>query len=296
MFGRSKTQDTASALAEYVLEDLKKLNEQVERLGLQLVQAEYPLPASFKHSRDLIQKVSTHIRPNKVLRLFLEHVDEIKTLHADAALLYGFVEKDKHIPRYKQARALLVAYAATQNVYAAMALHTAQVLAQAAALRDAAAKGPAGEAWMTFDATYLALLAQFQAAYEDLHRQRAELYSRLSAELAAENIEIQHFQTYHCTSQVFEPLKVACKTCEHSLALLAEQLMAMPTAAKTLRESKRQPKPGDDGPSRKVTRISVSSLLAGKQIENPDQLQQALKVIEKKATDALSSADAIELI
>jgi hypothetical protein len=47
---------------------------------------------------------------------------------------------------------------------------------------------------------------------------------------------------------------------------------------------------------RKVTRINVGDLLAGKQIENPDQLLESLKVIEKKALDVLKDADAVELM
>ena len=66
----------------------------------------------------------------------------------------------------------------------------------------------------------------------------------------------------------------------------------MPARAKGIREDARREKPG----KRKVIRISVSSLLAGREIENAGQLKESLQVIEKKALDVLKDSDVVELI
>lgn len=293
MFQRTKTQDTTTALAEYIQEDLKKLNERVERLALQLRQAEYPLPETFKGAHDLIRKVITHTRPNKVLRLFLDSLGELKQLHQDEERLYQFVEKDKRLAAYRQARALLHAYDDTRHVYAAASLHAEHLAAQAETLRQGLKEGPAGEAWSAFAQAHQALLQAYQDAYAGLHQQREALYQRLSDELHAAGIQIEHFQTYACTGLHFDPASAACKTCHHGLPLLAEQLMSMPVAAKSLRDAHQaQLVPSEK--KRKVTRIRVGDLLAGKQIENEAQLQETLKIIAECARQALEEGNTIE--
>ncbi|RPH61000.1 MAG: BREX system P-loop protein BrxC, partial [Chloroflexi bacterium] len=211
MFGRSKTQDTASALAGYIHEDLEKLYAQVERLALQLGQVEYPLPASFKQSRELIQKVSSHARPNKVVRMFLTHVEALKALHADAETLYKFVETDKRIPQYKQARTLLRAYEETRQVLAAKVLQTPESIALAEGIRLGLREGVAGEKWPVFAQAVESLLQAYQQVYTDLHAQRQELFARLSGELVAEGLETVYLQAYSCANLAFDPAQMTCK-------------------------------------------------------------------------------------
>lgn len=292
MFGRSKTQDTASALSEYLHADLAELNARVERLGLQLAQVEYPLPASFKQSREVIHKITTHSRPNKVVRLFLDQVDVIKQLHADAESLYDFVEKDKRLSQYRQAKALLKAWDDTRQVMAAKDLHKADTTAQVQALRMGLQEGVAGENWSSFEQAHEALLKQYQVVYTRLHQERGELYQRLTDEMTTEGLDTTYMRSYACDGLSFDPTQLTCKTCAKSLPLVAEQLISLPSMVKNIRDAAKL----TTGSKRKVTKINVSDVLAGREIENAEQLKEALKVVEKKALDALKDSDAVELI
>jgi hypothetical protein len=292
MFARSKTQDTASALSEYIHEDLTQLNARVERLALQLNQVDYPLPASFKQAREMIYKINSHNRPNKVVGLFLDQTDAIRQLHADAETLYDFVEKDKRLPQYRQAKILLRAWEDSRQVMAAQKLHTARVITLAETLRTGLQEGIAGASWNAFEQAHEGLLKEYQSVYVNLHEEREELFQRLSGELISEGLETVYLQAYTCETLAFDPTQMTCKTCNTSLALVAEQLISMPARAKGIREAAKPL----TGSKRKVTKINVSDLLAGREIESAEQLQGALKVVEKKALDALKDSDAIELI
>lgn len=292
MFGRAKTQDTASSLSEYIHTDLAALNAQVERLALQLGQVEYPQPESFKQARDIIHKIASHNRPNKVVRLFLDQVETIKQLHSDAAMLYDFVEKDKRLPRYKQARALLKAWEDTRQVMKASALHIPELIAYAQTLQMGMREGVAGENWRAFEKATESILKQYQAVYEKIHRERDELFKRLSSELTSEGRDITYLGAYTCDELVFDTAQMHCKTCSKSLPLVAEQLISLPSLAKTIREAARLEKTS----KRKVAKVNVGDVLAGREIENEKQLKEALKVVEKKALDVLKDSDAVELI
>ncbi len=295
MFNRAHTQDTASALADYVLADLKSLTDRVERLALQLRQAEYPLPASFKPARETIQRVVTHTRPNKIVRVFLENVAALRQLNGEADLLYQFVEHDRRLPVYRQACQLFKTYLEAQQVYAATALHNPTVAAQAAVLDEGRKQGAAGERWAAFDRAYTALLATFRAAYEAQHTSRDELYARLNAELASDGAQIDHFRTYACGDLKFDAATTACTTCGHSFNMLAEQMLGMPEAARMLREARKRELTASSAPQRVVKQISVSTLLAGREVDQTN-LDEALQIIRKRVVAELDKADAVELI
>jgi hypothetical protein len=297
MFGRAMTQDTATALAEYIATDLKTLSNRVERLALQLRQVEFPLPDSFKHAHDILQRVTSHTQPNRIVRLFLDNVLVLQQLHNDAERLHRFVEIDKRLPLFRRARTLLKAYTDTQSVYSAAGLHQPPTTAQAATVREGLEGRVAGDDWPQFEKAYAALLNGFKGIYETLHAERDKLCVRLKSELEAEGIEIGHFRTYECSRLAFDPDRAGCANCGHSFPLLSEQLMSMPVAARTLREAHRASlKTRDGDKTRKVAQISVSSLLAGREIEDETQLDQALGVIKNAALRALDDTDAIELI
>jgi hypothetical protein len=279
-------------LSEYIHADLGALNAQVERLALQLGQVEYPQPESFKQARDVIHKIASHNRPNKVVRLFLDQVEALKQLHSDAALLYDFVEKDKRLPRYKQFRALLRAWEDTRQVMNASALHTPELIAHAQTMQMGLREGVAGENWRAFEKAAEALLKQYQAAYEKLHNERDELFQRLNGELTAEGMDTTYLRSYSCDGLSFDQAQMLCKTCAKNLPLVAEQLISLPSFAKNMREAGRKDKPS----KRKVARVNVGDVLAGREIENEKQLKEALKIVEKKALDVLRDSDAVELI
>jgi len=297
MFGRANTQDTAAVLAEHITADVKTLGDRVDRLALQLRQEEYPLPPSFKQARDVVSRVTSQTRPNKVVRLFLDTHATLQQLHADAEALYRFVELDKRLPLYRRARALLHAYEATHHVYSAAALREPTVVTQAEAVQAGLKGGAVGEAWPPFEKAYQSLLNGFKATYDEVHRQRDELYARLRTELEAEGLQVEHFRTYECGGLAFDVDRVNCAACGQSFNLLAEQLLSMPVAAKRLRETQRQARASQtDKPPRKVKQVSVSTLLAGKEIEDEAGLDKALNIVKDAALKALNDSDAIELI
>jgi isopropylmalate/homocitrate/citramalate synthase len=77
---------------------------------------------------------------------------------------------------------------------------------------------------------------------------------------------------------------------------MAEQLLAMPAATHVLREAHRKELAASTGAKRKVSRISVSSLLAGRQIEGEADLDQALQMVKDAARRALQDGNVVELI
>ena len=292
MFSRSKTQDTASALSGYIHEDLSVLDSRVERLALQLGQVEYPLPASFKQAHEIIHKITSHNRPNKVVRLFLDQLDMIRQLHTDAETLYDFVEKDKRLPQVRQARALLKAWEETRQVMAAKDLQTPEITAQAQTLQMGLREGVAGESWSAFERAHETVLKQYQVVYTRLHKERSDLCQRLLKELTGEGLDTTYLRSYACDGLAFDPAQLICKACAKSLPLVAEQLISLPSIVKNIREAAKPL----TGSKRKVAKINVGDVLAGREIENANQLKEALKVVEKKALDVLKDSDAVELI
>ncbi|NCO46067.1 MAG: hypothetical protein GW890_06485, partial [Vibrio sp.] len=247
---------------------------------------------SFKQAHEVIHKITSHNQPNKVVRLFLDQLNMIRQLHTDAETLYDFVGKDKRLPQVRQARALLKAWEETCQVMAAKDLHTEEWTKHAQTLQMGLREGVAGENWNSFEQAAEALLKAYQTVYAKLHAQREELFQRLNGELVAERLETVYLQAYTCEKLAFDPTQMTCKNCGKSLALIAEQLIAIPARAKGIREAAKQL----TSSKRKIAKVNVGDVLAGREIENEKQLKEALKVVEKKALDALKDSDAVELV
>ena len=296
LFQRASMKDTPASLMAYVQEDLGNLQSRVERLALQLRQEQYPLPASFLSVRDTLLNVTSHTKPNKVVRAFLNQHEAIKELKTNVDTLHQFVEFDKRLPAFRQARTLLEAYRKAHQVYGATTLRADKAISNAEALQAGFQDGIAQPAqWQPFIRAYDALLKSYQQAYETLHQERDQKYQQIIADLETEGISTAGLGKYACSDLKFVPETCICATCGNLYSLLDEQLLGMPAAAKRLREFHREKLEIEKGIQRKVAKVHISSLLAGKQIENEAQLDEALGTIKTAAKKKLQDNDAVEL-
>jgi len=80
------------------------------------------------------------------------------------------------------------------------------------------------------------------------------------------------------------------------IALADLGVKALPAAARLLRDEHQKALAKSTGSTRQVSHISVSTLLAGRQIKDVTDLGQALKVVEDAAQRALDKGHIVELM
>ncbi|HIQ04672.1 MAG TPA: BREX system P-loop protein BrxC, partial [Anaerolineae bacterium] len=106
IFDAPRREETANTLAEQIRSEMEEWNKRADRVVLQLRSAEYPVPEALQRGQALFFRVTRFANPSKVVKAFLENLDEVRAWHAEVQILYAFI-RDKKLPIFERGRRLL---------------------------------------------------------------------------------------------------------------------------------------------------------------------------------------------
>jgi hypothetical protein len=295
IFDAPRREETANALAEQIREETKRWAERAERVVLQLRPAGCPIPETLQRSQDLHFRVTRFANPSKVVKAFLENLEEVRTWHAEAQALYRFVVLDKRLPIFQRARRLLEEIERAEGVPGIEPLMEEDARRRRGRLAELAASGRAAHEWEDFTAALVPLQERFREVYTALHGQRDEATAQARERLQAAGVPVKsNLLPYECRGLEWDEDGLHCAYCRASLKELPLQAAALPSLVRELRE--RYAASADYGEEvPRVRRLRVTEVVPKPRIENEAELEEALDTLRGAVTEALGEVDAVEL-
>lgn len=297
IFEATRREETANVLAEQIGQEMQEWNGRAERVVLQLRPAGYPVPRAVTNSTDLVQRVTRHSSPGKIVKAFLQALEEVRGWHAETATLHEFIRR-KRSALFQQATYLLAEIGRSEGLPGTEPLAAEDARGWRAALSALVASGPA-HAWDDFTAAFTPLGERYRQVYAGLHAERDRVRIESFNSLDEAGVSTQSFGQRHpaCGGLVWADDGLKCKGCDVSLQVLYLQISAIPAEAKSLADKQKPyvtPKP-DTLKKTPVKSVQVLQAIPKRRIENTAELEQGLAALRKAVTDALSEADAVEL-
>jgi len=168
-----KVDDTPNTLVRTLREELEALRTQNQELTWRCQGAGLPTKDLLHQGSSLIQGILGEPEQAGQIRAFLDSYDDLATLQAYQASLADFL-KVGHLPLYQRAVDLLETVDRARPLV--QALTKDEIAAHVDDMRHLAAEREVVEKWDHYRACYQALLQAYQAAYQDLHHQRSDVY------------------------------------------------------------------------------------------------------------------------
>ncbi len=293
IFDAPRREETANALAAQIREDMKQWNDRAERVALQLRPAGYPIPEAVQRSQDLHRRVTRFVRPGKVVKAFLENVDEVRTWHAEVQALYQFI-REKRLPIFRRAQALLGEIELAEGVPGTEPLTEKDAQGWRERLAAVVAAGRAAHQWEEFTTTLTPLRDRFRKVYTVVHQQRDEKVTQAREGLESANVPVQPLFTYECQGLKWAAEDLKCAQCSAPLKELYLQAIALPNLVRELRDRyETELEYGEEAPS--IRRVRVAQVVPKPRIENEADLDEALDALRGKVIEALHEVEVVEL-
>lgn len=294
IFDTPRREETANALAEQIREEMERWNGRAERVVLQLRPAGYPIPEPLQRSQDLHFRVTRFVNPGKVVKAFLENLEEARTWHAEVQALYRFI-RDKRLPAFQRARRLLEQIERAEGIPGTDPLAQEDALHRRERLAELVASGQAAHEWENFTAALIPLQERFREVYTALHQQRDEATTRARERLEAAGVPVKNnLLPYECRGLEWDEDGLHCAYCRASLKELPLQAAALPNLIRELRERYEASVDYEDEVP-KVRRLRVAEVVPKRRIENEADLNEALGALREAVTKALDEVEAVEL-
>ncbi|MBM4460583.1 MAG: BREX system P-loop protein BrxC [Chloroflexi bacterium] len=301
IFETPRREETANVLAEQIVKELNEWNGRAERVVLQLRPAGYPIPPALTGSTDLVQRVTRHSNPGKIVKAFLAALDEVRGWHAETATLHDFIRR-KRPALFQQAKYLLAEIGRSEGLPGTEPLSAEDALAWRAAL-SALVSGGAAHAWDDFTAAFVPLGERFRQVYAGMHAERDRLLAEAEARLGESAIPATALTRYRCRGLRWAEGEITkCGQCDLSLRELDLQITALPGEERRLRDQHRvvyRDETGTGPQPPRVKYLKVAQVLAQKQakprIASEAELDQTLNILRDEVKQALAEADAVEL-
>jgi len=294
IFDASRREETANALAEQIDEELRRWNRRSGRLSLQLRPASYPIPEVLQHSQDLFLRTTRFANPGKIVKAFLENLEEVRLWHAEVQTLYNFV-RDKRLPLFQRARRLLAEMERAEGVPGAELLVEEKARRWQGILADLVPSGKVAYEWDAFTAALTPLQAGFQQVYTALHQRRDESVAQARERLQASGIPVGPlFAVYECKGLKWDEDNLKCTQCDAPLKELYLQTAAMPSLERQLREQLGTGT-GYGGDQPKVKRLRVAQVVPSVRVENEAELDEMLAALRDAVMKALAEGNPVVL-
>jgi len=295
IFEAPRREETANALAEQIQKVMEQWDSRVERVVLQLRTAGYPVPEPLQQSKKLYRQVTRFANPSKVVKAFLEHVEDVREWKHEARVLYDFVKIDKHLPDFRRAKRLLAEIGRAEGVNGAEGLSEEDVERWRERLKQMIESGRVACDWEAFEAALMPLQARFREIYAELHARRDAAVAESRQLLESAGVPVRNtLLPYECKGLVWVADQLHCSHCRAPLKELPLQAAALPELVRDLRDRYEAERSYDDGMPI-VKRLHVADLLPGSLIGNDKELEGALDTLRQAVSDALRDADAVEL-
>jgi hypothetical protein len=301
IFEAPRREETANVLAEQIAAEMNEWNGRAERVVLQLRPAGYPIPAAVVNSTELVQRVTRHSNPSKVVKAFLGALDAVRSWHAETATLHEFIRK-KRPALYQQATYLLAEIGRSEGLPGTEPLAAEDARSWRAILAALAANGRAAHEWESFTAALTPLSEHYHQVYAARHAERDRQLAETQARLQESAIHTAALARYQCRGLRWTEGETKCGQCDLSLRELDLQITALPGEERRLRDQHQVIYRDQTGTGPKPPRIKylkVAQVLAQKQakprIASEAELEQALSALRNAVTQALIEADVVEL-
>jgi len=293
IFDAPRREETANVLAEQIGEEMKRWNDRAERVVLRLRPAGYPIPESLEGSQALHDRVTRFSNPGKVVKAFLENLEAVRAWHAEIRVLYDF-DRDKRLPLFRRAVLLLEEIGRARGVPGAESLAEGEAARWRKALAELVASGRAAHQWQDVTAALVPLQERFREVYVALHQEWDRAVAQARETLAAAGISARYLQAYECAGLKWDEDALKCAQCSAPLRELYLQTVALPSLVRELRDRYEAQVKYDDGtPS--VKRLRVAEVVPRTRIESKADLDEALDALRAAVTEALDTAEAVEL-
>ena len=293
IFDAPRREETANVLAEQITEEMGRWRDRTERVVLQLRPAGYPIPETLERSGDLANRVTRFRNPGKIVKAFLANLDEVRTWHSEAQVLYEFI-RDKKLPVFERARRMLEEIQRAEGIAGTEPLAQEDAQGWRGALQTLVGDGQAAHEWDCFMAAYTPLRERHRGVYQTLHQQRDDAAAQARQELETAGVPTNALLVYECQGLKWTEDGLGCEHCSAPLKELYLQAVAVPNLVRELRERlEAEIGYGDEEP--KVKRLRVAQVVPKSRIENEADLKEALEVLRKAVTEALDEVEAVEL-
>lgn len=298
IFDAPRREETANVLAEQIAKEMEEWSSRAERIVLQLRPAGYPIPAALANSTDLVQRVTRHTNPGKIVKAFLKALDEVREWHAETAILREFI-RNKRPTVFQQATYLLNELERSAGLPGTESLAADDALGWRATLTELVTNGRAAHEWASLTAALTPLSERYREVYASLHAERDRVRSESFRWLEVAGSPTDDFARLHpaCGGLVWAVDGQTCQGCNVSLQVLYLQAIAIPAELKRLAEQQKTYSPPKPSAVQKlpVKPVRVLQALPNRRIESTAELEQGLAALRKAVTDALNEADAVEL-
>jgi DNA-binding transcriptional ArsR family regulator len=301
IFEAPRREETANVLAEQIAAEMNEWSGRAERVVLQLRPAGYPIPAAVLNSTELVQRVTRHANPGKVVKAFLGALDAVRAWHAETATLHEFIRK-KRPALYQQATYLLAEIGRSEGLPGTEPLAAEDARSWRAILAALTTNGRAAHEWESFIAAFVPLGERYRQVYAARHAERDRQLAETWARLQESAIPTTVLTRYQCRGLKWAEGDTKCGQCDLSLRELDLQITALPGEERRLRDQHRPVYRPESDASPKPPRIKylkVAQVLARKQarsrIASEVELEQTLSVLRDEVKQALAEADAVEL-
>jgi hypothetical protein len=293
-----KVDDTPNTLARTLSRELEALRIQNQELIWRCQGAGLPTRDVLYQGGVLIQGILEEPEQAGQIRAFLSGYDDLVTLKAYQARLAEFVEAG-YLPLYQRTVALLGAVDRARPLVPTLAED--QVTAHLEDLRHLAKEREVVEKWDHYRTCYQALLGAYQAAYQDLHDQRSEIYRQARDEVAQFGADAPESITRYIAEDgpgywAEDGLHYAGEAAD--LADLYYQIQA---AAQTKEDAIRQVQLQQVKDAEKSTDttqlvyIKVMDALPNARIESREQWDNALKILNDRVDKELGAGHIVIL-
>jgi len=292
IFDVVQREETANALAAQIQEQMGRWSERAERVALELRPAGYPIPETVPRSHDLRDRISRFPNPGKVVKAFLENLEEVRAWHAEVQTLYEFI-RDKKLTVFERSYRLLKEVQGAEDIPGAEPLAKEDARRWRATLEGLIAEGCAAHQWDEFVAAYTPLHERYRQVYRSLHQERDKVYGREAAALSADGIAADGLRRYGCEGLDWDDDGLRCRACGTSPEALDLHIRLIPTEAQNIRKTIRDKESRDK--KEKVKYIRMAGVVPKRRIRNEGELEEALGALRQEVTEALGEVDTVEL-
>jgi len=293
IFDAPRREETANVLAEQIKEEMERWNGRAERVALQLRPAGYPIPEALQKSQDLCFRVTRFANPGKVVKAFLENLDQVRAWHAEVQTLYAFI-RDKKLPVFERGRKLLEEIQRAEGIPGAESLAEEDANGWRETLEGLITDGRAAHEWDRFMAAYTPLRERFRQVYRQLHERRSEVHSQEVAALEADGIAVDELDRYGCQRLDWDEEGLRCHGCGTSLETLDLHIRLIPPEVERIRQRIREGKKRYEGDA-KIKHIRVAHVVPKRRIEKEAELDEALGALREAVTEALAEGNTVML-
>ena len=277
--------DTVNIMATALEDALKGLQQQNAEQRILAQQNKLPVKPLLHDYEATIRGILEHDQPDRKLKAFLEHADDLKNLRDYQELLQAFIQAGRPA-EFSRAQFLIRDVQRAQRVAPELTGKEIQDwLAEMGAIQD---RHEIVEKWAAFYQNMRPLLQRYQAAYEAQHQDRHDAYARVRDELEALGVPTDGLDDRLCPGPVGWSLDgLTCTACGTGLETLYYQIQSAPEEKARLLARHTVPDEGEAGSEPEYEFIRLHEVIKTRDIKDGAALDKAVDQLRAAVEPAL---------